>query len=326
MTTALELAQRGHSVQIVARHLPGDVDVEYTSPFAGANWSSFAQDGDYEMKEWDKLGYYRFIDLADNVPGASVVRRTERVLNSKQLPWFKDFVQGFRLLSKEELPDGVEYGHEYTTVAITVPIYLHYLLQKLLGLGVKLHRAHLNHIGDAARYFTDGKADVTVNCSGLLSSKLGGVMDKDVFPIKGQVIHARNSCPYMLSVQDIPGASKDESLYIFPRKEGGTIIGGCFRVNDWTPDVDEGLFERTVARARQYCPELFAHGDLDVVKVHCGLRPGRKGGPRIEKEVIPGVGRVVHNYGAAGAGYQNSHGMAMKTVMLVESFMREHKL
>ncbi|KAG7878392.1 hypothetical protein KL937_003634 [Ogataea polymorpha] len=324
MTTALELAQRGHSVEIVARHLPGDVDIEYTSPFAGANWASFAGKNDIEMQEWDRIGYFKFMDLAENAPGSSVIKRTYQVLNSGLEPWFKDFVQGYRELPADELRHDATHGYEFTTVAISVSIYLHYLLQKLLGLGVKIHRGNLKHIKDAAKYFSDGTPDMTVNCTGLLACRLGGVVDDKVFPIKGQVILSRNSCPTMISVKGFE--PKGESLYIFPRKEGGTIIGGCFRVNDWTPDVDEGLFERTVARAKQYCPELFEEGELDVMKVQCGLRPGRKGGARIEKEYIAGVGKVVHNYGAAGAGYQNSHGMAMKTVMLVESFLRDSKL
>ncbi|KAH3669250.1 hypothetical protein OGAPHI_001371 [Ogataea philodendri] len=323
MTTALELVQQGHQVEIVARHLPGDIDIEYTSPFAGANWSSFAGPNDLEMQEWDKIGYRKLLELADNVPAASVVRRTYQMLNVKSEPWFKDFVEDYKILT--DLPKGIEFGYEYTSVVISVPIYLHFLLQKLISSGVVIHRANLKHIKDAATHFTGGQVDVTVNCSGLLASKLGGVEDKNVFPIKGQVILSRNSCPTMISVA-VPGAAKGESLYIFPRKEGGTLIGGSFWPNDWSPKVDKKLFKRTVARAKKYCPELFANGELDVVSVGCGLRPGRKGGARIEKETIPGVGKVVHNYGAAGAGYQNSHGMARKAAALVASSLRESKL
>jgi D-amino-acid oxidase len=34
LTTALVLAQKGYKVTIVARHLPGDLSIEYTSPWA----------------------------------------------------------------------------------------------------------------------------------------------------------------------------------------------------------------------------------------------------------------------------------------------------
>lgn len=42
----------------------------------------------------------------------------------------------------------------------------------------------------------------------------------------------------------------------------------------------------------------------------------RKGGARLEKEVIDGF-TVVHNYGAGGAGYQSSWGMAKDAVELL---------
>lgn len=39
LTTALLLSkQKGYSVTIVAKHMPGDYDIEYTSPWAGANY------------------------------------------------------------------------------------------------------------------------------------------------------------------------------------------------------------------------------------------------------------------------------------------------
>ena len=39
LTTALRLAQiPGYQVAIVAKHMPGDYDIEYASPWAGANY------------------------------------------------------------------------------------------------------------------------------------------------------------------------------------------------------------------------------------------------------------------------------------------------
>ena len=70
-------------------------------------------------------------------------------------------------------------------------------------------------------------------------------------------------------------------------------------------------------------PELLTgeDGGFEVLSVQCGLRPGRRGGVRVEEEVLKGEGervvRVVHAYGHAGAGYQNSVGSARKVVRLV---------
>ncbi|KAH3676318.1 hypothetical protein OGATHE_001501, partial [Ogataea polymorpha] len=49
---------------------------------------------------------------------------------------------------------------------------------------------------------------------------------------------------------------KDESLYIFPRKEGGSIVGGTFIPNQWSGVVDPELAKRMIARAKKYLPEL----------------------------------------------------------------------
>lgn len=39
LTTALLLAQdESNQITIVAKHMPGDYDIEYASPFAGANF------------------------------------------------------------------------------------------------------------------------------------------------------------------------------------------------------------------------------------------------------------------------------------------------
>ena len=41
LTTALLLAEddKNYSITVVAKHMPGDSDIEYASPWAGANWS-----------------------------------------------------------------------------------------------------------------------------------------------------------------------------------------------------------------------------------------------------------------------------------------------
>ena len=38
LTTALLLSREGYSVTVAAKHMPGDYDIEYASPWAGANY------------------------------------------------------------------------------------------------------------------------------------------------------------------------------------------------------------------------------------------------------------------------------------------------
>jgi hypothetical protein len=39
LTTALLLSRKGFSVTVAAKHMPGDYDIEYASPWAGANYA-----------------------------------------------------------------------------------------------------------------------------------------------------------------------------------------------------------------------------------------------------------------------------------------------
>ena len=61
-----------------------------------------------------------------------------------------------------------------------------------------------------------------------------------------------------------------------------------------------------------------------MVTHNVGLRPYRKGGTRVEKEVLLDAGAVVvHNYGHGGEGYQTSYGCAGDVVSIVDSIIDE---
>ena len=78
-------------------------------------------------------------------------------------------------------------------------------------------------------------------------------------------------------------------------------------------------------RAVALCPSLVPEGAgieaLDVVRHGVGLRPMRKDGIRVEKEVIGDL-PVVHNYGHAGYGYQTSYGCSEAVVKLVDEALQ----
>jgi D-amino-acid oxidase len=84
----------------------------------------------------------------------------------------------------------------------------------------------------------------------------------------------------------------------------------------WTGEVDLKLAEDIKKRCCELCPELGKLEDLKVIRHGLGLRPSRKGGARVERQAMDGK-TVVHNYGAGGAGYQASWGMAKEAVDLL---------
>ncbi|KAF9344088.1 hypothetical protein BGX26_004829 [Mortierella sp. AD094] len=74
LSTALALLEKGHySVKIIASHLPSDLSIDYTSPWAGANWRSFADNADIEQQKLDTATYSRLAHLAETDPKAGVM-------------------------------------------------------------------------------------------------------------------------------------------------------------------------------------------------------------------------------------------------------------
>ena len=172
--------------------------------------------------------------------------------------------------------------------------------------------------------------DVVVNCTGLSSLFLGGVEDKTLYPARGQIVLVSNNPGIMAGVSGTDDGP-DEATYVMHRAGGGgTVLGGCLQVGKWESQPDPNLAIRIMRRAIEVCPQLVPEGEgieaLQVIRHAVGLRPMRKDGIRVEKEVIQSPdGRrvtVVHNYGHGGYGYQTSWGAAEEAVSLLLEALR----
>jgi len=65
-------------------------------------------------------------------------------------------------------------------------------------------------------------------------------------------------------------------------------------------DVDVDLAGRIASKCAALAPELTGGKGvegLEILRHNVGLRPSRRGGPRLEAENMHGVGLIVHNYG-----------------------------
>lgn len=194
--------------------------------------------------------------------------------------------------------------------------------------GVIVKRGILSHIADAASLHASGNADIVVNCTGLLAAKLGGVMDSNVYPGRGQIVLVRNEPGVMLTVSGTDDGS-EEATYIMQRAVGGgTILGGCLQHGSWESQPDPNLAQRIMQRSVDLCPSLAPKTgkvtELSVIRHGVGLRPMRTGGPRVEKEKIDGCW-VVHSYGHAGYGYQSGWGSAWEAEKLVLDVVGDEK-
>lgn len=163
----------------------------------------------------------------------------------------------------------------------------------------------MKHIRDAKL-----TANVTAvfNCTGLGSYNLGGVEDKQMYPTRGQIVLVEQPIePLKRMYFRSPARVDNDTTYIFQRPLGGGIVlGGCREDNNWNGEVDEEFAKKIMQRCCALAPELGRPEDLKVIRHGVGLRPSRKGGPRMEVEKSDDGLLVVHNYGASGAGYQAS--------------------
>ncbi|KZS91403.1 FAD-linked reductase, partial [Sistotremastrum niveocremeum HHB9708] len=226
-----------------------------------------------------------------------------------------EWMPNFRKLEKGELPDGIVDGVEFETVTIDVPAYLLYLYTTFLGKGGKVHRASLQHISQIVTGgFGTSEPDLIVICAGIGARSLGGVEDKDMFPVRGQTVLIR--APWIkVGVGYAP--KKGDWTYIIPRRSGDVILGGTRGIDDWHPHPRPSTTSEILTRTLAVHPSLLPASTLASIKASgrsptiqdlepqiiesgCGLRPGRKGGIRLEKgelEVDGGKVKVVYNYG-----------------------------
>lgn len=222
-------------------------------------------------------------------------------------------------LHREDLIEGTVLMASFTTISIDTPVYLPYLLARFLAKGGSVIRSSLQHISQVLEgALTPFKPDALVVCAGIGARFLGGVEDKDVYPIRGQTVLIR--APWVKFGRTING--KNEVTYIIPRRSGDVskamdhsyrilnslgqvILGGTRNVDDWypkpRPETKFEILKRTLALAPELAPPGTKNPTYEdliplVIEDGCGLRPGRKGGIRLEQETVSGI-PVVHNYG-----------------------------
>lgn len=222
------------------------------------------------------------------------------------------------MVPKEKLPAGASFGIKYTTYNFNSPKLLKFLQSHLTSQGVTFVRRRVSHLHEA---FLSERTRVVFNCTGIGARTLGGLEDSNVYPIRGQVVVVRAP-----NVNENRSINDEHNItYIIPRPDSGghVICGGFYQEGDWTADTFSWATESIIERVTQLMPELKRpDGSVEIIRECAGLRPGRKTGTRIEKETLADGRTIIHNYGAAGTGYQSGYGMALKAIEL----LRDSKL
>ncbi|KAL0576848.1 hypothetical protein V5O48_005145 [Marasmius crinis-equi] len=351
LTTALGIQERGgYAVTIVAEILPTDPkSIKYTSKWAGAHHVSHANKEPRQTKI-DQDTFKVFWELSK--PGGAAEHCFMRVHQAEfyhdipdgehHLSWYPDF----KVVDKQNLVPGVSFGVEFSTITIDTSAYTNYLLSRFLAAGGSVVRGSVQHINQivegGAQIFSDTRrpspVDAVVVCNGLGALTLGGIEDKDMYPIRGQTVVVR--APWVKFGRTI---STPDGLwtYIIPRPSGDVIVGGTKVADDWYPIARKDTTEDILKRGFALCPELVPPeirakrtptvDDVQpiIIEEGCGHRPARKGGIRLEVVWFQGLNKkvpVVTNYGHGAAGFQSSWGSAAIAVELLEDALTRSKL
>src|SRR5262249_44738648 len=118
LTTALVLREQYPSsdIIVVAKHFPGDRSIEYTSPLAGANWSSIAHDNG-PLEHYDRVTFHKLAEISERIPEAGVgqmgmwgvfdapIEETGILSDGKETVWY-DKLCGLSKLREKDLPKG----------------------------------------------------------------------------------------------------------------------------------------------------------------------------------------------------------------------------
>jgi D-amino-acid oxidase len=294
LTSAVRLAEAGISTSIVTRERA----LQSTSVVAAAIW--FPEPGYYGLMA---VSLRAFRELSES-PGTGVydidITEYTKAPLEENPPWAAD-LRHYQIL--DDVPGPFVAGHVLGSVRIEPPIYLPYLEQRLGSLDVSVVEESVSDLDDLA-----GPERVVVNCTGLGSRELIG--DDTLYPVRGQVVHVRNSGivdGYHLEIAGEP------LTYSLPRNDV-IVLGGTRLVGDENTDPRQVTTDEIMSRNRTLDQRL---SEAEVVDVKVGLRPGRPR-LRLEREETA-AGPVIHNYGHDGNGYGLSWGCADEVARLATS-------
>ncbi|KAK1988196.1 hypothetical protein LZ30DRAFT_777049 [Colletotrichum cereale] len=323
---ALVLARRGLGRQttVIAEHFPGDTSVNYTSPWAGANFSAISG-SDKNALRWDRLGYSHLIQLAMTAGKESFVQKTpsieywDEAVSEDKIRSMSEYLEDFKVIPVGELPDGVRFGTSFTTVTINAPKHIEYLFRLLRDeYGVVFIKKKLPSIQSA---YPSASTKIVFNCTGNASRFLSGVEDPKCYPTRGQIVLAK--APLVRT--NMMRHGRDYETYIIPRpwSNGNVILGGYMQKGVSTSDTFAHETASILQRTKGLSTELGLQ-EPDVLASFSGLRPSREGGARVERSeiVVDGEKRIlVHDYGASGTGFQAGYGMALEAVETVKDVL-----
>ncbi|MDQ6622209.1 MAG: FAD-binding oxidoreductase [Verrucomicrobiota bacterium] len=295
LTCGVLLAERGHRVTIFA----DETGAQTTSAAAGAIWFPYDCEPFAKVLAWSLATFKELAGLTSD-RGSGVVmielRCFSRVDEIAIPPWAHDL--GARRLARCE--SSFASGFAIQVPLIDTTIYLDYLSARFISAGGKISAPiHFDRLDDVAP-----EHEVIVNCAGIGARAL--VSDPDLEPHRGQIVLvAKRKLDHAIVCDDPP------LLYIFPRGHDCVFGGTNDLSTDRRPDPAQ------TASILEACSRVLGIAPPPVLAERVGLRPFRKSGVRLEREILRDRRTVVHNYGHGGSGFTLSWGCAEDVARLL---------
>ncbi len=177
-------------------------------------------------------------------------------------------------------------------------IYLDYLAARFRKAGGEIQA----NLGFEKLEDVDPKFDLVINCAGIGAREL--VHDADLEPHRGQVaiVPRIEGLTCAIVCDDAP------LMYAIPRAND-CVFGGT---NDLSYNLaaDPATTSRIVAE----CSRALNIERPRVLAERVGLRPFRRSGVRLERDLLRDGRAVIHNYGHGGAGFTLSWGCAREVL------------
>ncbi|OAH12529.1 FAD-dependent oxidoreductase [Streptomyces jeddahensis] len=301
LTTAVVLAEQGRRVRVWTREPAGRT----TSAVAGALWWPYRIEPEAQVGDWSLRTLRVYEELAER-SGETGVRMVEGVHADTRLDGLGDWaarVPGLRVAGAGEAGAFAGEGLWARLPLIDMPTHLGWLGERLSAAGGVIEERTVGHLSEA----TD-QAPVVVNCAGLGARELAG--DPAVRPVRGQLVVVEN--PGVTTWFTAADPASHATTYFFPQPYG-LVLGGTADDDDWSLEPDPTVAEEIVKRCAQVRPEI---AGARVLEHRVGLRPARDA-VRLEREILPRGGVLVHNYGHGGAGVTVAWGCAQGAARLV---------
>lgn len=300
LSCGVRLQEQGISTRILAR----ERSPQTTSDRAAAIWFPFQAEPADRILVWCRDALSAFERLY-SVPGAGVSQAEfvkVYLQPTPDEPWMTTITGRYRRCRPEELPGRFVDGVICRVPLIEVQQYMPWLVGRYLALGGQIETEAVTDLGALA-----DRCDVVVNCTGLGAAPLVG--DRRLYPIRGQILYVHGWPSRRAWSSDL---DLTQLAYIIPRSDV-CVLGGTSHAHRDGLAVDARDTAAILARCAELEPAVVG---CTVVGAAVGLRPGRDA-VRLEAERLPGGGRVVHNYGHAGAGFTLSWGCADEVAALV---------